>query len=353
MEDNSEEKNKIEKKFHFLFENVTSVGIIDTSISLQLKLIVTYNLYWWLLFHSKKEFDEDQKEEYLQMIDAGLSRGRTFKKFFIFIVKIREKEIIHVLTVLGCSQTNTYLSTTEKIIENLNGLKKLSTSENSENVLLIVEIVVVVLMYIGNLGKKYLKKCANVATMFLVDLKETILSNESFDKFFKRNYPSHLFKFGLNKTATTLSEIHSSAVDYLQTLESVFLLLLGNFRDSLESVHKNLESSFSGLQTYIAALNCFKLNKINLCMGFINKTSLSNVQLNLKMRFLILKGQLCSANGNHKEAAKHFENTINICFSCPLPYYYAGHQWGKIGLNDLMVECFEKLLQVIVQSFYI
>lgn len=87
MENNPESLTKAEESLYLFFENVTSVGLLPASVPLHLKLIVIFNFYWWLLFHSNKELNEDECEEYLTVVNIGLCRGR-ISYYFLFLSQI-------------------------------------------------------------------------------------------------------------------------------------------------------------------------------------------------------------------------------------------------------------------------
>ncbi|KAK6620685.1 hypothetical protein RUM43_010980 [Polyplax serrata] len=105
--------------------------------------------------------------------------------------------------------------------------------------------------------------------------------------------------------------------------------------------HSNKELNEDECEEYLTVVN------VGLCRGYIQKINLSNIEPHLKMRLLVLNGQLCSSNSKHKEAFNHFQEALQLSINSPVPFFYIGQESGKMGLYDLMVEYFEKLLKAV------
>lgn len=158
-----------------------------------------------------------------------------------------------------------------------------------------------------------------------------------------------LFKFGFPKINNTVSN-YSGSIDNLYVIKCLCSFMGKKYESVLQILRENLKCTGSSLLCYLGALSCFMLEDLSQCLGFLNMSNGLECGGELKSRINILLGRALSRKGDHKKALKCFKEAVECSPHIPATYYYMGEEYGKMGLDDDMIECFQNLARVSIFS---
>ena len=232
--------------------------------------------------------------------------------------------------------SNTFL----EIINNIRELLNQPHESFQKTGNLILEIILLILLYILKRKNQIevIEHFGEVVFLTLLKIQALHNSNENLDSY--RN----LFKFGLAKCNCNAGEPEDITEHFL-IIKAACLTSLNRHKESLTLLRKNSGIKNTNLWCYLAALNSFLLENYDQSVGFLLSEARINIE-KLKSRYLILQARLHSKNGDHKEALNGFRKAKELSPNMLVVYYYLGEEYGKMGLNHLVVESFESMVKV-------
>lgn len=238
--------------------------------------------------------------------------------------------------------------TIEEITSTITDLQDLTIANNYTTASVILEILVTTLLFVFKFNNAQIifKSCSQFLSSKLVKFGQQIKAFKALEKFDENETEGKkLFKFGLSKLTLTAAD-DSHVFEYLVTINSICLFKSNQYKASLQCLKKYSVTEQKGLHLYLCALNCFQLGNLDLSLGFLLKTSSVVIESQLQFRCYILQGKICAKNGDHKSAVQYFKKAKDLEPTSGTAYSCMGQEYGRMGLYNMMVECYQQALRV-------
>ncbi|KAL0275836.1 UNVERIFIED_CONTAM: hypothetical protein PYX00_003566 [Menopon gallinae] len=316
--------NDMQSELHKNYETIIALGLPGTIIPLQLELAAFFNFIWWNVYYVHFYNEDIDRRKYLPVIQNGLRR------------------------VLGiCSKMSNSPDIIEDILIDMQnstvmGIKDIPTAS------LMCELFELIILNCLQIDQSlsFTELCSESTGMIINNMENLATGLAAVKDFISPcELCERLFIFGYPNVNNTVSS-HSVFIDNLYMIKSVCLFMMKKYEGVLKVMRKNLKCTGRSLWCYLGGLSCLRMEDLSQCSGFLVMSSGLDCDSELKSRFGLLRGCLLSRRGEHKEAFKCFKEVLEVSPQIAAGYYYMGEEYGKIGLDDDMTECFKNLARV-------